>query len=98
MISGGTPNFCSIRDSNDPCRCSICRPMLIRPGPTRVETYCSNDLLKVPRWRRSKASTAGSCVTPPSAWLITACETPAAAASCDIAATKVLKSPPQRAA
>ena len=65
MISGGTPNFCSMRASNDPCRSSICRPMLMRPGPTRVETYCSNDLLKVPRWRRSKASTAGSCVTPP---------------------------------
>jgi len=69
-----------------------------RPGPTRVETYCSKVLVKVPRWRRSKASTAGSCVTPDSACEITACETPAAAASCDIAATKVLKSPPQRAA
>ena len=38
--------------------------MLMRPAPTRVETYCSKVLLKVPRWRRSKFSTAGSCVTP----------------------------------
>src|SRR5713226_2273068 len=72
--------------------------MLIRPGPTRVETYCSNDLLKVPRWRRSKFSTARSCVTPDNACEITPCEIPAACASADIAATKVLKSPPQRAA
>ena len=68
------------------------------PGPTRVETYCSKVLLKVPRWRRSKFSTAGSCVTPESACEITAGETPAACASADIAATKVLKSPPHRAA
>ena len=34
----------------------------MRPAPTRVETYCSKVLLKVPRWRRSKFSTAGSCV------------------------------------
>src|SRR5712691_6264904 len=72
--------------------------MLIRPGPTRDETYCSNDLLKVPRWRRSKFSTAGSWVTPDNACEITPCEIPAACASADIAATKVLKSPPQRAA
>ena len=45
-ISGGTPNFCSMRDSSEACRCSICRPMLMRPGPTRVETYCSNDLVE----------------------------------------------------
>src|SRR5712671_3524522 len=76
----------------------MARPMLMRPGPTRVETYCSNVLWKVPRWRRSNASTAPSCCTPPSAWLMTDCEMPAAAASCDIAATKVLKLPPQRAA
>ena len=78
MISGGTPYCFSIRDSSEACFSSICRPILIRPGPTRVETYCSKVLLKVPRWRRSKASTAGSWVTPESAWLITACETPAA--------------------
>src|SRR6266478_5537332 len=72
--------------------------MLMRPAPTRVETYCSNVLLKVPRWRRSKFKTAGSCVTPDSACEITAGEIPAACASCDIVATKVLKSPPQRAA
>ena len=74
-------------------------PMLMRPAPTRVETYCSNDLLKVPRWRRSKFSTVMSCVTPANAWPITACETPGRGpASCDIAATKLLKSPPHRAA
>jgi len=39
-----------------------------------------------------------SSLTPPNAWLITPCEIPAAEASADIAATKVLKSPPQRAA
>src|ERR1700730_12309103 len=72
--------------------------MLIRPAPTRVETYCSKLFLKVPRWRRSKFSTAGSWVTPDSACEITPCEIPAACASADIAATKVLKSPPQRAA
>src|ERR1700716_1619102 len=64
--------------------------MLIRPARTRVETYCSKVLLKVPRWRRSKFSTAGSCVTPDSAWLITAGEIPAACASADIP-------PPRRA-
>src|SRR3954468_15108943 len=72
--------------------------MLIRPGPTRVETYCSKVLLKVPPWRRSKFKTAGSCVTPESACEITAGEIPAACASAHIAATKVWKSPPQRAA
>src|SRR3982074_79645 len=70
----------------------------MRPGPTPVETYCSNDLLKVPRWRRSKFSTAGSCCTPDSAELITFCEIPAACASAEMLETKVLKSPPQRAA
>src|SRR5438128_2163020 len=70
----------------------------MRPAPTRVETYCSNVLLKVPRWRRSKFNTAGSWVTPDSACEITVGEIPAACASCDIVATKVLKSPPQRAA
>src|SRR3979490_1029484 len=72
--------------------------MLMRPAPTRVETYCSNVLLKVPRWRRSKLKTAGSCVTPDSACEITSREIPAACASCAIAATKLLKSPPQREA
>src|SRR5882757_5848098 len=76
----------------------MARPMLMRPGPTRVETYCSNVLLKVPRWRRSKESTAISCCTPPSAEAITLCEMPAAAASAEMFCTKVLKSPPQRAA
>jgi hypothetical protein len=47
---------------------------------------------------RSKFSTARSCVTPPSAALITDGEMPPAAASCEMLATKVLKSPPQRAA
>src|SRR5882757_9986887 len=72
--------------------------MLIRPGPTRVETYCSKLFLNVPRWRRSKFSTAGSWVTPESACEITVGEIPAACASADIAATKLLKSPPQWAA
>jgi hypothetical protein len=39
--------------------------------------------LNVPRWRRSKFSTAGSCVTPESACEITAGEIPAACASTD---------------
>src|SRR6476469_6066939 len=76
----------------------MARPVLMRPGPTRVEAYCSNVLWKVPRWRRSKASTAPSCCTPPSACEITDCEMPAAAASAEMFCTKVLKSPPQRAA
>ena len=70
----------------------------MRPGPTRVETYCSKLLLKVPRWRRSKLNTAGSSVTPPSAALVTLEEMPAACASAEMFCTKALKSPPQRAA
>src|SRR3954470_11891210 len=70
----------------------------MRPGPTRVETYCSNDLLKVPRWRRSKLNTAISWLTPPSAALVTPAEIPAADASADMLCTKEWKSPPQRAA
>src|SRR3954451_4961172 len=70
----------------------------MRPGPTRVETYCSNDLLKVPRWRRSKLNTAMSWLTPPSAALVTPGEIPAAEASADMLCTKEWKSPPQRAA
>src|ERR1700733_6311723 len=70
----------------------------MRPEPTRVETYCSKVLVKVPRWRRSKASTPKSCCTPPSACAIVACEIPADTASADTFCTKVLKSPPQRAA
>src|SRR5690349_3765888 len=70
----------------------------MRPGPTRVETYSSNDFLNVACWRRSKASTALSCVTPDSAWLITAGEMPAACASAEKLWMKVLNGPPQRAA
>src|ERR1700677_4751061 len=70
----------------------------MRPEPTRVETYCSKVLVKVPRWRRSKASTPESSCTPPSACAIVACEMPADAASADMLCTKMLKSPPQRAA
>src|SRR5690348_14179208 len=70
----------------------------MRPGPTRVETYCSKVLLKVPRWRRSKLSTAGSCCTPSSAALVTLGEMPAARASASMLAMKVWKSPPHRAA
>ena len=55
-------------------------------------------LLKVPRWRRSKLSTAMSCVTPSSAALVTLGEIPAARASVSMLATKVWKSPPHRAA
>src|ERR1700754_2047096 len=66
----------------------------MRPAPTRVETYCSRVLLKVPRWRRSKASTAGSCVTPERDWEITDWEMPLAAASREMLATKELKWPP----
>src|SRR5580704_6106542 len=39
-----------------------------------------------------------SCDTPPSAWLTTPCEMPADTASAEMLETKVLKSPPQRAA
>src|SRR3954470_19401993 len=97
-ICRGTPNRASIRDSSAAWRCSIARPLLMRPGPTRVETYCSNDLLKVPRWRRSKLNTAISWLTPPSAALVTPGEIPAADASADMLCTKQWKSPPQRAA
>src|SRR5438445_6225852 len=76
----------------------MARPPLMRPGPTRVETYCSKVFLKVPCWRRSKDSTAGSCCTPPSAALTTLGEMPAACASADMFCTKLPKSPPQRAA
>jgi hypothetical protein len=34
-------------DNSAAWRASIARPPLMRPEPTRVETYCSNDLLKV---------------------------------------------------
>src|ERR1700730_12390327 len=85
-------------DNHAAWRCSIARPPLMRPGPPRVETYCSNVLVNVPRWRRSKFSTPISCCTPPSAWLITPGEMPAAAASAEMFCTKVLKSPPHRAA
>jgi hypothetical protein len=45
---------------------------LIRPGPTRVETYCSNDLLEGARWRDSVAVwVTGQCLRSP-------CEIPAA--------------------
>jgi hypothetical protein len=47
---------------------------------------------------RSKLNTAISCVTPPSAELVALGEVPAALASADMLATKVLKLPPQRAA
>ena len=57
--------------------------VLIRPDSARVETYCSNDLLKVARWRRSKFKTAMSFVTPPIACEITLCEIPAACAAAD---------------
>src|ERR1700754_1550553 len=70
----------------------------MRPAPTRAETYCSKVLWKVPRWRRSKASTAGSWVTPERDWEMTDCEMPLAAASREMLATKVLKSPPHWAA
>ena len=97
-ICRGTPYLASMLESSAACRCSIARPPLMRPGPTRVETYCSKVLVKVPRWRRSKASTPISCCTPPSACAIVACEMPALAASAEMFRTKVLKSPPQRAA
>src|SRR3954447_19545463 len=70
----------------------------MRPGPTRVETYCSNDLLKVPRWRRSKLNTAICWLTAPSAPLVTPGAIPAADASADMLCTKEWKTPPQRAA
>ena len=69
---------------------------IVAPTPTRVETHCLNDLLNVPRWRRSKFSTAKS--TPPRAALATLGDTPAACASAEKIWMKVLKSPPQRAA
>src|SRR5262245_66626322 len=65
---------------------------------TRVAAYSSKLLRKVPRWRRSKASTAPSTVTPAKALSTTDRETPAAVASRAIADRKVLKSPPHFAA
>src|SRR6201995_1429949 len=70
----------------------------MRAGPTRVAAYSSKDFLNVACWGRSKASTAGSWVTPDSAWLITSGEMPAACASAEKLATKALNGPPQRAA
>src|SRR5262249_39421727 len=49
-------------------------------------------------WRRSKASTPPSTVSPANASEIVACEMPAAWASADICDRNELKSPPQRAA
>jgi hypothetical protein len=41
-------------------RCISCLARLMRAGMTRVEAYSSKLLRNVPRWRRSKASTAPS--------------------------------------
>src|SRR5215211_866160 len=71
---------------------------VMRAGMTRVAAYSSKLLRNVPRWRRSKASTAGSSVTPANALSITEREMPAAAASRPMAARNALKSPPQGAA
>ena len=64
-------------------------------GRRRIpRSSCGN----MPRWRRSKVSTAGSCVTPAKALSMTGREMPAACASRAIEARKVLKSPPHCAA
>jgi hypothetical protein len=70
----------------------------MRAGTTRVAAYSSKLLRNVPRWRRSKASTAPSCVRPANALSTTVREIPAAAASRDMAERKALKSPPHVAA
>ena len=59
----------------------------MRPAPTRVSIHIAQTLLrKVPRWRRSKFSTASSSkFTPMNAFEMTFCDMPAAAASRDIA-------------
>src|SRR6516165_5785924 len=68
-------------------------------GMTRVAAYSSKLLAwNMPRWRRSKARTAGSGVKPAKAWSMTARETPWPCASRAIAARKALKSPPHGAA
>src|SRR5262249_30613849 len=53
----------------------------MRAGMTRVEAYSSKLLRHVPRWRRSKASTASAGVRPANALSTTEREMPAAAAS-----------------
>src|SRR5262249_43863785 len=70
----------------------------MRAGMTRVEAYSSKLLRNVPRWRRSKASTAPSGVRPANALSTTEREMPAAAASRAMVDRKALKSPPHVAA
>src|SRR6266849_1795856 len=87
-----------MRASRAAWRCISCFARLMRAGMTRVEAYSSKLLRNVPRWRRSKASTAPSGVRPANALSTTERETPAAAASRATADRKVLKSPPHVAA
>src|SRR5712672_1783112 len=94
----GTPNWRSMRARSEPWRSISCVARLTRAGMTRVAAYSSKLLRKVPRWRRSKASTAGSSVRPAKAPSITARETPAAPASRPMADRNALKSPPHGAA
>src|SRR5262249_22958295 len=94
----GTPYWRSTRESRAAWRCISCRARLMRAGMTRVAAYSSKLLRKVPRWRRSKASTAPSTVRPAKALSTTDREMPAAVASRPMADRKVLKSPPHFAA
>jgi hypothetical protein len=94
----GTPNWRSMRASSAAWRCISCLARLMRAGMMRVEAYSSKLLRNVPRWRRSKASTALSRVRPANALSSTDRETPAAAASRAMAERKALKSPPHVAA
>src|SRR5262249_26015944 len=75
-------------------RCISVLARLRRAGMTRVAAYSSKLLRNVPRWRRSKASTAGSGERPANALSITLRETPAAAAARDMPAGEVAESPP----
>src|SRR6266436_5259887 len=88
----------SMRASSAAWRCISCLARLMRVGMTRVAAYSSKLLRNVPRWRLSKASTAPSSVRPANALSSTDRETPAAAASRDMADRKALKSPPHGAA
>src|SRR5262249_42754111 len=88
----------SIRASSAAWRCISVRARLSRGTVTRVAAYSSKLLRNVPRWRRSKVSTAPSRVTPANAVSITLRDTPAAAASRAMADRNALKSPPHCAA
>ena len=73
-------------------------PAIDPPGPDAGRDILLKRLVEGAALAPVEGQHAPSCCTPPSAAEITFCEMPAAAASCEIDATKALKSPPQRAA